>query len=91
VLLALARREPVLAAFIALYLSGFIVYGIVVGSAATPVYVVEIVGGAIVYTETNVGGYMNTGWDLVANLVGASAAAVWLGLRGRAKGALGPS
>jgi hypothetical protein len=26
-------------------------------------------------TETNVGGYVNTGWDLVANLVGASIAA----------------
>jgi len=27
-------------------------------------------------TETNVGGYVNTGWDLVANLVGATIAAV---------------
>jgi hypothetical protein len=26
--------------------------------------------------ETNVGGYWNTGWDLVANLVGCMAAAV---------------
>jgi hypothetical protein len=26
--------------------------------------------------ETNVGGYLNTGWDLIANLVGASVAAV---------------
>jgi hypothetical protein len=198
VLLAVARREPVLAAFLALYLAGFIVYGIVVGSAATPIYVLEIVGGAAIvaavhrraplgagllwalalwgllhlaggmvevddgvlyntrpvpflppfdklvhafgfgaatlvvgrvlslrfrppsaaavtavaafgglgvgalvevfefimtrlYDETNVGGYTNTGWDLVANLVGAIAAAVWLGLRGRATGPLGPS
>lgn len=28
--------------------------------------------------ETNVGGYINTGWDLVANLVGAIAAAVFI-------------
>lgn len=28
--------------------------------------------------DTNVGGYENTGWDLVANLVGAVIAALWL-------------
>jgi hypothetical protein len=35
--------------------------------------------------ETNVGGYMNTGWDLVANLFGATVAAtvIWLHGRGR--------
>jgi uncharacterized membrane protein YjdF len=32
--------------------------------------------------ETNVGGYLNTGWDLVANAIGATAAAVVIGLRG---------
>jgi hypothetical protein len=32
--------------------------------------------------ETNVGGYLNTGWDLVANFVGAAAAATVIGLRG---------
>ena len=31
--------------------------------------------------NTNVGGYVNTGWDLVANLVGAVAAAVVIRLR----------
>ena len=31
--------------------------------------------------ETNVGGYVNTGWDLVANTVGASIAAALLWLR----------
>ena len=36
----------------------------------------------LVFEETNVGGYTNTGWDLVANLAGATAAAVWLALRG---------
>ena len=28
--------------------------------------------------ETNVGGYVNTSWDLVSNLIGAIAAAIWL-------------
>jgi uncharacterized membrane protein len=28
--------------------------------------------------NTNVGGYVNTGWDLVANLVGCAAAAFWI-------------
>ena len=32
--------------------------------------------------ETNVGGYVNTGWDLVANLVGAVAAATIIRIRG---------
>jgi len=32
--------------------------------------------------ETNVGGYINTGWDLVANFVGAAAAAVIIRIRG---------
>ena len=31
--------------------------------------------------ETNVGGYLNTGWDLVANFVGAATAAIVIGLR----------
>jgi hypothetical protein len=38
--------------------------------------VVEFVA-TLVFTETNVGGYVNTGWDLVSNLVGAVLAA-WL-------------
>ncbi|MGI9120184.1 MAG: DUF2238 domain-containing protein [Acidimicrobiales bacterium] len=32
----------------------------------------------LVLEDTNVGGYDNTGWDLVADLVGALAAAAWL-------------
>jgi hypothetical protein len=32
--------------------------------------------------ETNVGGYINTGWDLVANSVGAVGAATIIRLRG---------
>ncbi len=32
-------------------------------------------------TETNVGGYVNTGWDLVSNLVGCAAACVLIRLR----------
>jgi len=33
------------------------------------------------FEDTNVGGYVNTGWDLVANLIGATVAGVliWLG------------
>jgi uncharacterized membrane protein YjdF len=33
--------------------------------------------------ETNVGGYLNTGWDLVANTTGATLAAVVISMRGR--------
>lgn len=33
--------------------------------------------------STNVGGYENTGWDLVANLVGSVIAAIWIYVRGR--------
>jgi hypothetical protein len=33
--------------------------------------------------DTNVGGYLNTGWDLVANFVGASAAALIIYFRGK--------
>ncbi len=32
--------------------------------------------------NTNVGGYMNTGWDLVSNLVGAVIAGMWIRVRG---------
>jgi len=32
--------------------------------------------------ETNVGGYVNTGWDLVSNFVGATAAAAVIAYRG---------
>ncbi len=31
--------------------------------------------------DTNVGGFDNTGWDLVANTVGSAAAAVWAARR----------
>ncbi len=33
--------------------------------------------------ETNVGGYRNTGWDLVANLAGVSVAALLIGMARR--------
>lgn len=42
--------------------------------------VVEFVA-TLVVPETNVGGYANTAWDLVANLVGALSAAVLIRLR----------
>lgn len=44
--------------------------------------VVEFAATLIV-PSTNVGGYVNTGWDLVANSVGAVAAALFLWFRGR--------
>ncbi|MDJ0788124.1 MAG: hypothetical protein QNK05_15050 [Myxococcota bacterium] len=43
--------------------------------------VVEFV--ATRFTETNVGGYVNTGWDLVYNALGASVAAVIISLGSR--------
>lgn len=39
--------------------------------------VIEFVA-TLTMPHTNVGGYVNTGWDLVANLVGAAVAAVWI-------------
>lgn len=36
-----------------------------------------------ILAETNVGGFENTGWDLVANTVGASVAAAWAASRER--------
>ncbi|HSH60778.1 MAG TPA: hypothetical protein VK988_14310 [Acidimicrobiales bacterium] len=32
----------------------------------------------LVLTQTHVGGFENTGWDLVFDLLGATVAAVWL-------------
>lgn len=39
--------------------------------------VVEFIA-TLTMPETNVGGYINTGWDLVFNLIGCSIAAIWL-------------
>lgn len=44
--------------------------------------VVEFVA-VITLPSTNVGGYVNTGWDLVSNLVGATSAALLVYLRDR--------
>lgn len=41
--------------------------------------VVEFVA-TLTVPETNVGGYINTGWDLVSNLVGSSIAAALIGV-----------
>jgi len=43
--------------------------------------VIEFVA-TMLMAETNVGGYVNTGWDLVANFVGAATAAAVIGWRG---------
>jgi len=42
--------------------------------------VVEFIA-TLIMPKTNVGGYVNTGWDLVANLVGASLAALFIRIR----------
>jgi hypothetical protein len=42
--------------------------------------VIEFIA-TVIMPETNVGGYVNTGWDLVANLVGCTAAACVIKLR----------
>jgi hypothetical protein len=39
-----------------------------------------------VLPETNVGGYVNTGWDLVYNALGATSAAAWIAVRERRTG-----
>jgi hypothetical protein len=44
--------------------------------------VVEFVATLLI-PETNVGGYRNTGWDLVSNLIGATTAATWIWLSER--------
>lgn len=44
--------------------------------------VVEFIA-VLTIPNTNVGGYVNTGWDLVANLIGAAAAAVVIRCRRR--------
>ena len=41
--------------------------------------------------ETNVGGYINTGWDLVANFVGALTAVTLIWIRDRYKNRRMPS
>lgn len=46
--------------------------------------IVEFVATLLV-PETNVGGYVNTGWDLVANLFGATTAAALIWFHGRAE------
>jgi hypothetical protein len=46
--------------------------------------VVEFIATLLV-PETNVGGYRNTGWDLIANLCGASVAAALIWWHGRAR------
>ncbi|MEO1277343.1 MAG: DUF2238 domain-containing protein [Planctomycetota bacterium] len=43
--------------------------------------VVEFIA-VLTIPDTNVGGYVNTGWDLVSNLSGAVIAGVWIRLRG---------
>ena len=45
-----------------------------------PLPIAAVLAATLLVPETNVGGYENTGWDLVANMVGAftAAAGIWL-------------
>ena len=43
---------------------------------------IEFVATRLV-AETNVGGYVNTGWDLVSNGIGVLAVAIWIGVTQR--------
>ena len=56
---------------------GYLLAGALVGPGGFGAIneVIEFVA-TLALPETNVGGYINTGWDLVANLVGATAAAL---------------
>ena len=63
-------------------------FGLMVLSAASALgfgalnEVIEFIATLLV-PETNVGGYRNTGWDLIANLCGATIAAALIWIHGR--------
>jgi hypothetical protein len=42
----------------------------------------------LAHQGSHVGGYTNTGWDLVANAIGATAGGAWLAVRGRRTGSI---
>jgi len=44
-----------------------------------------------VSSSTSIGGYRNTGFDLISNTIGATAAATWIYVRGRAERPMGSS
>lgn len=43
-------------------------------------------GATLLFTETNVGGYVNTGWDLVSNFTGCAIAGARIRINGRRNG-----
>jgi hypothetical protein len=51
--------------------------------------VVEFLATLLI-AETNVGGYRNTGWDLISNLIGATVAASLIWLHGRTRATADP-
>ncbi len=57
---------------------------VLVGAAGMGVAAIEEVAefASVSFAPSNVGGYSNTGWDLVFNLFGCLAAAVWVRRRG---------
>jgi uncharacterized membrane protein YjdF len=77
-LLARARQTPGEATFPTL---GLLVLSVAGGMGFGALNEVIEFAATLLVPETNVGGYINTGWDLVANLVGGVIAAVCIRLR----------
>jgi hypothetical protein len=80
----LARRFPTVGALALCMLAGM-------GLGAIN-EIIEFIA-SLLLPETNVGGYVNTGWDLVSNLTGSMGAVLLIGFNRSAEGkpVLGPS
>ncbi len=78
--LAKARGAPDDATFPTL---GLLVLSVAGGMGFGALNEVIEFAATLLVPETNVGGYLNTGWDLVANLVGGIVAAIWIRLHAR--------
>jgi uncharacterized membrane protein YjdF len=76
-LLAGARGTPGQATFPTL---GLLVLSVAGGMGFGALNEVIEFAATLLVPETNVGGYLNTGWDLVANLIGGIVAATWIRL-----------
>jgi hypothetical protein len=60
---------------------GMLVLCVAVASGFGALNEVVEFAATLLVPETNVGGYVDTRWDLVANLVGAVIAACWIATR----------
>jgi uncharacterized membrane protein YjdF len=76
-LLAKARGTPDVPTFPTL---GLLLLSVAGGMGFGALNEVIEFAATLLVPETNVGGYINTGWDLVANLVGGIVAAIWIRL-----------